>query len=161
MYSRPGVFQPFTVMHPSEDSKETIPQLLLPSARSSDRALQSIPQVTPVVKVNHSSGVDAITSSACSASDELQPVSRLDEQTATCPYHGPLLNLPAVHLKEQPLPLDRFLADGPGRQYAMFVVGDCGHMSTSKGCTCEGTGEELQVSDKEDRLGEDETGTKK
>jgi hypothetical protein len=158
IYSRPGVLQPFTTVHPNKESKETIAEVFLPSAGSSDRALQHVPQITPVAKVNHSSGTDAITCSACSANDERQPVSRLDERIAFCSYHGPLLTLPAVHLKEQLLPLDQFLADGPGRQYAMFVVGDCGHMSTNKGCTCEGTGEELELSNKEDRLREDETG---
>ncbi|KAA6410817.1 MAG: hypothetical protein FRX48_05127 [Lasallia pustulata] len=55
-----------------------------------------------------------------------------------CPYHGPILQgRPADPRSGQgPSPMDRYLAEGPSEQHAMFYRADTGELSTNRGCRC-------------------------
>lgn len=83
----------------------------------------------------------------------------MDGAKIHCLCHKSVLNLVAAQPTEQLLPMDRFLSGGPGEQPALFVVGDCGHVSTNKGCTCDNVGPKLEISDKEEQL--ENNGTEK
>ena len=56
----------------------------------------------------------------------------------SCPYHGPIVGMTYTHQHSgQGLnPMNRFLAEGPGEQNALFIRADTGEVSTSRGCTC-------------------------
>lgn len=60
-------------------------------------------------------------------------------KTYACQYHGSVLQMQANTGGSTPgmSPMDRFLAEGPGQQHALFVRPDNGQLSTFKGCTCE------------------------
>jgi hypothetical protein len=52
-----------------------------------------------------------------------------------CPYHSRV----PMNTGGQPKglsPMDRFLAEGPTEQSALFIRSDTGELSTNKGCTC-------------------------
>lgn len=60
-------------------------------------------------------------------------------QATACPYHGSIVQMRSNgggQSHQDMSPMDRFLAEGPGQQYALFVRPDNGQLSTSKGCTC-------------------------
>ncbi|MCJ1375962.1 hypothetical protein MMC20_007200 [Loxospora ochrophaea] len=60
-------------------------------------------------------------------------------QSATCPYHGAAVAQTAYAYDQQARglsPMDRFLAEDPSQQSAMFVRPDTGRPSTSRVCTC-------------------------
>lgn len=53
-----------------------------------------------------------------------------------CPYHAQLLVMGGnAHLNGLH-PMDRFLAEGPSEQSALFIRADTGRLSTNKGCIC-------------------------
>ena len=60
------------------------------------------------------------------------------EEAFACPYHGPILQERlANYCSGQGLgPMDRYLAEGPSEQCAIFYRPDTGVMSTHKGCKC-------------------------
>ena len=54
-----------------------------------------------------------------------------------CPYHGPILQERLPNLHPDGLgPMDRYLAEGPSEQHAIFYRPDTGNFSTFKGCRC-------------------------
>ncbi|KAF2853055.1 hypothetical protein T440DRAFT_515786 [Plenodomus tracheiphilus IPT5] len=60
--------------------------------------------------------------------------------STSCVYHTQCLSgAPTVPAKEMD-PMERFLAEGPGEQNAVFVRGDNNQLSISKGCTCSNKG---------------------
>ena len=67
----------------------------------------------------------------------LPPVGRM-QQGYVCPYHGSILQgRPADPRSGQgPGPMDRYLAEGPSEQHAMFYRADTGELSTTRGCQC-------------------------
>ncbi|KAH7384592.1 hypothetical protein BKA66DRAFT_584004 [Pyrenochaeta sp. MPI-SDFR-AT-0127] len=77
-----------------------------------------------------------------SKSDQPEGHTRHETSTAipcTCEYHAQVLaSNNDAHTKGLD-PMDRFFAEGPGEQSALFVRSDTGELSTAKGCTCQGT----------------------
>ncbi|KAF2475823.1 uncharacterized protein BDR25DRAFT_193907, partial [Lindgomyces ingoldianus] len=53
-----------------------------------------------------------------------------------CPYHTQVLTLGPNGYKKDLSPMDRFLAEGPAEQSALFIRSDTGELSTNKRCTC-------------------------
>jgi hypothetical protein len=53
-----------------------------------------------------------------------------------CPYHTQVLIMGSNGHKKDLKPMDRFLAEGPADQSALFIRSDTGELSTNKGCTC-------------------------
>ena len=60
------------------------------------------------------------------------------EEALKCPYHGPILQERLKHPQSGKglSPMDRFLAESPAEQSAMFRRPDTGHMSTYRACRC-------------------------
>lgn len=70
------------------------------------------------------------------------------QQAYNCPYHGPILQgrlADPRYEQERPVdprygqgprPMDRYLAEGPSEQYALFYHADTGELSTYRGCRC-------------------------
>ena len=59
-------------------------------------------------------------------------------QLPTCPYHTPFLSMSSSQTtRGQGLsPMDRFMAEGPSEQSALFNRADTGKTSTWRECTC-------------------------
>ncbi|GME51354.1 hypothetical protein GTA08_BOTSDO05067 [Neofusicoccum parvum] len=83
-------------------------------------------------------------------------------QPTPCPYHNPILQLQPhagtiYGYGQGQTGLDRFMAEGPGEQYALFNRGDNGQTSLARGCTCAGNlqacGYHLDFFDEVDNLG--------
>jgi hypothetical protein len=53
-----------------------------------------------------------------------------------CLYHNLVLAMPSSGHQKGLSPMDRFLAEGPAEQSAMFIRGDTGKPSNNKDCTC-------------------------
>lgn len=53
--------------------------------------------------------------------------------------------------------MERYMSEGPGKQHAMVIVETCGHISMSKGCTCNAVGQMLEISEDEKDLVSGET----
>jgi hypothetical protein len=147
----------FTGTHPIADEGDPIVEVLLPHTDSNSLSLQQILQVIDASQVIQFPSLAIASCFACSAICEPPPETRLDKSKAPCSYHGPILNLIAAQSKEQLLPIDRFLSDGPGMQCAIFVMGVCGHVSINKGCTCDNIGPKLEMLVKEEGLGDNGT----
>ena len=59
-------------------------------------------------------------------------------QAYVCPYHGPIVQgrLADPRSGQGPGPMDRYLAEGPSEQHAIFYRADTGELSTTRGCQC-------------------------
>ena len=62
----------------------------------------------------------------------------IQAQPPSCPFHGPILAMAHIHgcQGEGLGPMERYLAEGPSQQHAVFIRADTGRFSTSRGCTC-------------------------
>ncbi|KAH7078073.1 hypothetical protein BKA63DRAFT_564618 [Paraphoma chrysanthemicola] len=74
------------------------------------------------------------------------PASQSSPTTSTtsapaCNYHRPVITMSEFQVTTDLDPMNRFLAEGPNEQSALYIRGDNGQLSTSKGCTC-GNGNE-------------------
>jgi hypothetical protein len=80
------------------------------------------------------------------------PFHKQSEQA--CPYHALVLQNNIARAEEAPLPIQRFLVEGPYEQYAFHVRPDNGIISTDKSCECWRVLEkDLQISeDEEDEI---------
>ena len=60
------------------------------------------------------------------------------QQVYVCPYHEPILQERPTDPRSGlgPGPMDRFLAEGPSEQHALFYRADTGELSTNRGCRC-------------------------
>lgn len=56
-----------------------------------------------------------------------------------CDYHAQVLMMRKNIDPRNLNPVDRFLAERPHEQSALFVRADTGQLSTNKGCTCGGS----------------------
>jgi hypothetical protein len=90
--------------------------------------------------LHRSSLPEAIADHDCR--DQTHPSSQSSQSsTATmmphaCRHHTRVLMMgPNGHGKDLK-PMDRFLAEGPTEQSAVFIRSDTGELSTKKGCTC-------------------------
>lgn len=74
--------------------------------------------------------------------DELATVSAgksmQSRKDVSCPHHDSIPEAPAMTRRQGwgQTPMDRFLAEGPTEQSALFNRPDTGRLSTSRGCTC-------------------------
>ncbi|KAH7070195.1 hypothetical protein FB567DRAFT_633846 [Paraphoma chrysanthemicola] len=54
----------------------------------------------------------------------------------TCTYHLQIIIASDAQINNNLNPMDRFLAEGPNEQSALFIRDDNDQLSTTKGCTC-------------------------
>ncbi|KAL1634903.1 hypothetical protein SLS56_001984 [Neofusicoccum ribis] len=121
----------------------------------------------PAAKSQSRPGSTAATRTSTQAQSTVTGATTTTAATATsqptpCPYHNPILQLQPhagtiYGYGQGQTGLDRFMAEGPGEQYALFNRGDNGQTSLARGCTCAGNlqayGYHLDFFDEVDNLG--------
>ncbi|CAN9286898.1 unnamed protein product [Alternaria alternata] len=65
------------------------------------------------------------------------PQQRSFDTVTLCPYHISVLSSASKTCARNMNPMDRFLAEGPAEQSAMFIRHDNGEPSTKRNCTCQ------------------------
>ncbi|PVH95957.1 hypothetical protein DM02DRAFT_659681 [Periconia macrospinosa] len=80
-------------------------------------------------------------SSNQTSTNETQQSSNTTTTTTTpvqnpCPYHTGVLSMKNDTELRGLTPMQRFLAEGPTEQGALFILPDTGKLSIDKGCTC-------------------------